>query len=179
MVSFYSEEELKELGLKSYGYNVKISRYAHLYNAENISIGNNVRIDDFCILSGKIKIGSNIHISAFSALYGAGGITLEDFTGISSHSTIYSAIDDFSGEFLIGPIHNKSVTNVSYGNVILKKYSQVGAHSVIFPGITIGEGSATGTMTLVNKDIPEWSIYIGQPARFLKERSKGLLKLTL
>ena len=170
MVSFYSEEELKELGLKSYGYNVKISRYARLYNAENISIGNNVRIDDFCILSGKIKIGSNIHISAFSALYGAGGITLEDFSGISSHSTIYSAIDDFSGEFLIGPIHNKSVTNVSYGNVIL---------SVIFPGITIGEGSATGTMTLINKDIPEWSIYIGQPARFLKERSKGLLKLTL
>ena len=177
MVSFYSEDELKRVGLKSYGHNGKISRYVCLYGAEEISIGDNVRIDDFCILSGKIKIGSNIHISAFVTLYGAGGIILEDYSGISSRSTIYSAMDDFSGKFLIGPIHNRSVTNVRYGNVILKKYSQIGAHCIVFPGVKIGEGSVLGAMTLANKDIPEWSIYVGQPARFLKQRDKSLLKL--
>ena len=177
MDSFYSEEELKGIGLKSYGAKVKISRYAKIYSPESISIGDNVRIDDFCILSGNIKLGSNIHISAYVALYGAGGIIMEDFTGISARSTVYSAMDDFSGDFLIGSVHDDKVTNVSYGRVLLKRYSQVGAHCVIFPGVTIEEGSVIGTMTLANKDIPEWSIYIGQPASFLKHRSKGLLTL--
>lgn len=179
MDSFYSDEELKKLGLKTFGSKVKISRYAKIYSPESISIGDNVRIDDFCILSGNIKIGSNIHISAYVALYGAGGIVMEDFTGISARSTIYSAMDDFSGEFLIGPIHSKLNTNVSYESVILKRFSQVGAHCIVFPGVEIGEGGVIGTMTLANKDIPEWSIYIGQPARFLKQRSRNLLKLTL
>ena len=84
--SFYSEIELKELGLKRCGYNVKISRYARLYSPQSISIGNNVRIDDFCILSGNITLGNNIHISAFVALYGAEGIEFEDYTGISARS---------------------------------------------------------------------------------------------
>ena len=50
-MSFLNDEQLKDLGLKSYGKNVIISDKASLYNAKNISIGNNVRIDDFCILS--------------------------------------------------------------------------------------------------------------------------------
>lgn len=83
MTSFYSEEELKSLGLKSYGKNVLISRKVSIYGAENISIGNNVRIDDYCILSGEIIMGSNIHISAYVALYGAKGIEMQDYTGIS------------------------------------------------------------------------------------------------
>lgn len=58
MSNFYNEVELKNLGLKSYGENVLISKKCSIYGAENIEIGNNVRIDDFCILSGEIKIGN-------------------------------------------------------------------------------------------------------------------------
>ena len=68
--SFYEKNELERLGIKKIGKNVLISRKASIYNPEEILIGNNVRIDDFCILSGKIKLGSNIHISSFCALYG-------------------------------------------------------------------------------------------------------------
>jgi galactoside O-acetyltransferase len=63
--SFYSEIELSKLGLKDYGKNVLISKKCSIYSPEKISIGNNVRIDDFCILSGNIILGSNIHISTF------------------------------------------------------------------------------------------------------------------
>ncbi|HBS76832.1 MAG TPA: galactoside O-acetyltransferase, partial [Alphaproteobacteria bacterium] len=55
--NFYSDTELQELGLKSYGKNVLISRKCSIYGAHNISVGDNVRIDDFCILSGNITIG--------------------------------------------------------------------------------------------------------------------------
>ena len=177
MDSFYSEEELKEIGLKSYGVKVKISRNAKIYSPESISIGDNVRIDDFCILSGNIKLGSNIHISAYVALYGAGGIIMEDYTGISARSTVYSAMDDFSGDFLIGPVHNSSVTNVQYREVIIEKFSQVGAHCVLFPGVRLEEGCVVGAMSLVNKSIPKWSMYVGQPAKFLKSRNNKLLEL--
>mgnify|MGYP004422306013 CR=1 FL=1 len=91
--SFYTESELATLGLHSYGKNVLISRFARLYAPETISIGDNVRIDDFCILSGNITLGSHIHIAAYCALYGAKGIVMEDYTGLSARATLYSAID--------------------------------------------------------------------------------------
>ena len=97
MTSFYSEEELAQLGLKSYGSNVLISRFASIYSPQTIEIGSNVRIDDFCILSGKIYIGDWCRVSAYCALYGSMGIVMEGFCGISPRSTILSATDDYSG----------------------------------------------------------------------------------
>ncbi len=83
--SFYSENELAEIGFKSFGQNVMISKKASIYGAGSIEIGNNVRIDDFCILSGKIKLGDYIHISAYSSLFaGDKGIEMKDFCTLSS-----------------------------------------------------------------------------------------------
>lgn len=175
MTSFYNEEELKSIGLKKYGINVLISRKTSFYGASNISIGNNVRIDDFCILSGKITIGSNIHIGAYVALYGAKGIILEDFTGISGRSSLYSAMDDFGGEYLIGPIHPKGLTNVTGGQIVLHRYSQIGAHSLIFPKVEIGEGCVIGACSMVRHNTEPWTIYAGVPAMPLRMRSKDLL----
>lgn len=175
--SFYNQKELASLGFASVGRNVKLSKKTSIYGAENMSIGDNVRIDDFCILSGHIKIGSNIHISAYVALYGSGGIILEDYTGISPRSTVYSAMDDFSGDYLIGPIHPLGYTNVQKGEVTIKRYSQIGTHSVIFPNVIVGEGSVVGAMTLVTNTLTPWGIFIGQPAKFLKSRKSQLLNL--
>lgn len=177
MDSFLSNLELAQLGLKSYGQRVMISKYARIYNPQFISIGDNVRIDDFCILSGNITIGSNIHISAYVAIYGKMGVVLEDYTGISPKSVIYSAMDDFSGEYLIGPIHNESLTNVTGGAVILKRYSQIGASSVVFPNLIIGEGSIIGAYSLVNRSTDDWGMYWGIPAVKHKERKRNLLNL--
>lgn len=173
--SFYSEEELKDIGFKSYGSNLKISRFARFYSPQNISIGNNVRIDDFCILSGNITIGSNIHISAYVALYGAEGIVFEDFTGISSRSTIYSAMDDFSGNFLIGPIHPDECTHVTGGKVTIKSYAQIGANTLVFPNLIIGEGCVVGACSMVRKDLEPWGIYYGIPVQRVKDRGNKLL----
>lgn len=175
MNSFLNKEELDNIGFKSLGHNVRISRKASFYGASLMEIGDNVRIDDFCILSGNIKIGSNIHISAYVALYGAMGIELEDYTGISPRSTIYSAMDDFSGDYLVGPIHPQNSIHVSGGKVLLRRFSQVGCNCVIFPGVTIDEGSAIGAMSLVIQSLPAWGIYVGIPAHYIKKRNRGLL----
>lgn len=174
--SFFSETELKGIGFKSYGENVRISRYARIYSPQTITIGNNVRIDDFCVLSGSITIGSHIHISAYVALYGSQGIFLEDYSGISPRSTIFSAMDDFSGDYLIGPIHKEGTTNVMGGIVKIGKYVQIGCNSVVFPNIEIGEGAVVGACSLVNHNVESWSIYYGVPAKKQKDRSNGLLR---
>lgn len=176
--NFYTEDELKILGFKSFGKNVFISRKCSIYGAKNISIGNNVRIDDFCILSGNLTIGNYIHIAAYSALYGQYGIEIEDFCGISARGTIYSAIDDFSGEYMISPLVPKELTNLTIGKVVLKKYVQLGCSTVVFPGCILNEGVATGAMTLIKQDIPPWKIVAGVPAVIIKERKKNLLELS-
>jgi len=136
-----------------------------------------VRIDDFCILSGNITLGSNIHISAFVALFGSKGIILEDYTGISPRCSLFSAMDDFSGNYLIGPIHSIELTNVKGGNIVLKQFSQIGAHCVVFPNLTIGKGTVVGACSLVTKSLDEWGIYAGIPAKWIKPRESKMSNL--
>ncbi len=175
--SYYAEYELKSLGLKKFGKNVLISRKCSIYGAENISIGNNVRIDDFCILSGNISIGSYVHISASSSLYGKYGIEIGDFCGISPKSTLYSASDDFSGEYMISPLVPSALTNVIGGKIILENFVQLGANTIVMPKVSCKEGSATGAFSLVIHDLESWSIYFGCPVHKHKERSKKILQL--
>ena len=85
----------------------------------NIVIGNNVRIDDFVVLSagqGGIEIGNYIHIAVFSSLIGAGRIALSDFCNISSRVSIYSSSDDYTGEYMTNPMMPKILTNVTSVN---------------------------------------------------------------
>lgn len=149
MNSFYSQQELEKLGFKKLGISVLISRNATFYGIEKIIIGNYVRIDDFCILSGEICLGSYIHISAYCAIYGSKGVSIDDYSGLSPRCTIFSAMDDFSGEYLINPMVDSKKTNVTGGKVTLKKYVQIGSGSIIFPKVCIETGSVVGCMSLV------------------------------
>lgn len=175
--SFYSQVELQTLGLKSYGNNIFISKKVSIYNPGEISMCDNVRIDDFCILSGNIEFGSHIHISAYCALYAKNGIVLENYTGLSPRVTLLSATDDFSGNYLIGPMVSSQYTNVTGKKIMLKTFVQIGASSVILPGVCINEGSCVGAMSLVNKDLESWGIYAGIPVRRIMDRTKKLIEL--
>lgn len=178
MSSFYSIEELKKLGIKEVGEEVYISKKASIYSPQNLKIGNHVRIDDFCILSGNIEIGNYVHISAYVALYGKYGIKIKDFCGCSPRTTIFSATDDFSGEYMISPMVPEELTNVTGGVVTLEKYVQLGANTVVMPNITIGEGTSLGAMSFVNKSLEEWKIYAGIPCRYIKDRKKDVKELS-
>lgn len=177
MSACYSVEELADLGFHSVGTDVKISRKCSIYGASNISIGDHVRIDDFCILSGKITIGNHVHISAFAALYGSGGISIGDFCGVSPRSTIFSASDDFSGEHMISPMVPPELTLVHRAPVVMQDFSQIGAHGVVLPGVTMGQGAVTGACTLVLRDLEPWTINVGIPSKVLQKRRQDVLRL--
>jgi galactoside O-acetyltransferase len=177
--SFYSESELAELGFKSFGKNVLISRYARFYGASRITLGNHVRIDDFCIVSAgsEVIFGDYIHIACYASIIGQGKIVLEDFTSVAARSTILSSCDDFSGAALVNPMISEEFLNVLHAPVIMKKHSVIGVGTVILPGVTLEEGCAVGAMSLVKRDIPAYQIWVGNPARYVKDRLPALKKL--
>jgi acetyltransferase-like isoleucine patch superfamily enzyme len=175
--SFYSYSELKKFGFISLGENVCVSKFSSIYSPNLISIGNNVRIDDFCILSGNIDIGSYIHISAYTAIYAKFGVKIEDFVTVSGRNLIYSQNDDYSGEYMTNPLIPEKYRKVKGGKIILKKFSIIGAGCIILPNITVGEGCAVGSMSLINRDLEDWKIYAGIPVRYLKERMKNIIEL--
>jgi dTDP-4-amino-4,6-dideoxy-D-glucose acyltransferase len=179
---FYTKIQLKELGFKSLGENVLISDKASIYGAGNIEIGSNVRIDDFCILSaGKegISIGNYVHIACYAHLIGAGRIILEDHSQVSGKVSVYSSSDDFSGNYLVGPTVPVEFTNVKSATVHLKKYVILGCNAVVLPGVTIGEGTAVGALSLVSKDLEPYKLYGGSPIRIIRERNRGMLNFKL
>jgi len=177
--SYYNEEELNNVGFQAVGKNVRISRYAHFYGASFISIADNVRIDDFAILSvgADSYIGQYVHIASHSSIFASKGFTLSDFSGISSRVTIYGDSDDYSGKFLTSPTIPIELRNVNSSRVLVAKFALVGAGTIILPGAHLAEGSAIGAQLLVNKPTEPWKVYFGSPARVISERSQDLLNL--
>jgi len=179
-MAFMSDTELSALGFKAIGQNVRLSKKASIYNAKNITIGNNVRIDDFCIISageGGIEIGNYIHIGAYSMLAGKGSIILEDFCGLSARVNIYSSTDDYSGNFMTNPTVPDAFTNVIHDKVVISKHAIVGCGSVILPGVLIGAGAAIGALSLVARDCVPLGVYSGNPARHMQNRADILYEL--
>lgn len=78
---------------------------------------------------------------------------------------------------MTNPTVPSEFTNVTHALVTIKKHSLVGAGSIILPGITIGECSAVGSLSLVNKDLDAGYIYAGQPAKKLMARKRNCEKL--
>jgi len=178
MSSFYSREELERIGFKSVGENVLLSRKSSIYGPNDIIVGDNVRIDDFCILSGKITIGSYVHIAAYVALYaGTAGIEMYNFSGISSKSIVYAITDDYSGLYMTNPTISSKFRAVQGAKVVIKKHAVIGANCTVLPGVTIEEGSAFGAMSLINKDSTPWSLNAGCPFRKIKDRHKNIMLL--
>lgn len=179
-MAFCTIEEIKQIGFKYVGVNVLISNKASFHNSANISIGDNTRIDDFCVLSAGekgIKIGRNIHIAVYTSLMGKGEIFIDDFANISSRVAIYSSNDDYSGEFMTNPTVDKKFTNVTDGDVYIGKHVIIGSGSVILPNVIIEEGVSIGALSLVKENCKRFNCYAGRPARFIKKRSEKLLEL--
>lgn len=174
---FLSDEKLFVMGFKFLGRNVKISDSAHFYGAGEISIGDNTRIDDFVILSGVINIGSYVHIACYAQIVGRGGVTMGNYSAISSKCSVFSSSDNYDGEYMTNPTLPDNVTNVYHKHVYIGEHVVVGSNSVILPGVRLEDGCAVGAMSLVNKSFPENCIIAGVPARYIKTRLGNIYEL--
>ena len=100
-----------------------------------------------------LKLGYKTYIGAFSYINAQHGVVIEDEVQIGSHCSIYSVstIDDKQGE------------------VVLKKNCRIGSHSVVMPGVTVGENSIVGAFSFVNKDVPDNVVVAGVPFKLIRK----------
>lgn len=177
-MAYYTYEEMGKMGFKFLGKNIKISNKASIYDCEKIEIDDNSRIDDFCVISGKIKIGKNVHITPQCLVAGGEkGIVFEDYTTISYGVQVFTQTDDYSGKTMTNSTIPKKYKHEHKKEVLLKKFTIVGAGSTIMPGVVLEEGTSIGAKSLVLKSTKPWGIYVGIPARRIKDKSKDLLEL--
>jgi len=172
-MAYFSQFELEQIGFKYLGKNVKISTRSSIYDAEQIEIGDNSRVDDFCLLSGRITIGRFVHAAPYCNLAGGElGIIMEDFSGLAYAVQVFTQSDDYSGESMTNPLIPDKYRKVKKTKVFIGKHAIIGTGSVIMPGVELREGTSVGAMSLVRKSTEEWSIYVGNPARRLKARNR-------
>lgn len=177
-MAYLSNAALNSVGFKAIGQNVKVSDQARIYNPELIELGDNSRIDDFCIISGVVNIGKYVHVTPMCLIAGgAPGVCLRDFSTLAYGVKVFAQSDDYSGTTMVNSLIPAKFKNESFGRVVLERHVIVGANATILPGVTIGEGCAIGAMTLVNRSTEAWGIYSGIPAKRAKERNRDLLVL--
>ena len=99
-----------------------------------------------------LDLGYKTDIGAFTYLNAKYGLIINENVQIGSHCSIYS----------ISTIDNTS------GKVELKSNCKLGSHSIVLPGVTIGENSIIGAHSLVNANIPPNVIAVGVPAKVIK-----------
>lgn len=177
-MAYLTEQQLKDSGFKFVGRNVKVSATASIYNHEKIELSDNCRIDDFCVVSGHVRVGRFVHITPQCLVAGGEpGIVLEDYCTLAYGVKVFSQSDDYSGESMTNSLIPKKFKNEKFARTVVGKYSIIGAGATILPGADVAEGVALGAMSLLIKATEPWAIYAGVPARKIKERSKNLLKL--
>jgi acetyltransferase-like isoleucine patch superfamily enzyme len=106
-----------------------------------------------CQYHDNLKLGKKVDIGAFSYLNAKYGIVIEDYVQIGSHCAIYS---------------ENTIDNTS-GKILIKKGAKIGSHTVILPGVTIGEGALVGAHSLVKKDVAAHSVVAGTPIKELRK----------
>ena len=100
------------------------------------------------------RLGYKTDIGAFTYINAKYGVVVEDFVQIGSHCSLYS----------ISTIDDKK------GPILLKRNCRIGSHSVIMPGVTIGENAVIGACSFVNRDIPANVIAAGVPVRVISRK---------
>ncbi|MEI8067865.1 MAG: acyltransferase [Candidatus Shapirobacteria bacterium] len=123
-------------------FNSTIHIGANFFNPENITIGKDTIIGDHCFLDGRDKL------------------TIGNHVGIASQVLIYNDEHD---------INSEDYGN-SFGPVEIGDYVFIGPRAIILPNIKIGKGAVVAAGAVVTKDIPEFEIWGGVPAKKISDR---------
>ena len=137
------------------GKNTKVWHFSHIQSGarvgESCTIGQNVNI------SNNVRIGNNVKIQNNVSVYE--GVELEDFV-FCGPSSVFTNIKLPRSEFPQRGSEN-------YKKTLVKKSASIGANATIVCGVVIGEYSLIGSGAVVTKDIPPFSLAVGNPAKII------------
>jgi len=133
------------------GEDTRIWHFVHICAGARIgkacSLGQNVFVANRCIIGDHVKIQNNVSIFD--------NVTLEDYVFCGPSMVFTNVYNPRAG------INRKS----EYKNTLVKRGASLGANCTIVCGITIGEYAFVGAGAVVNKDIPDYALMVGVPAK--------------
>src|SRR3989344_4323289 len=130
-------------------------------------MGKNVRIREGCQImeAKKIELGDNVVINRNTDLYGHGRLIIGNNTLIGPYCAIITHNHNFSDPEKLINRQGHTDKKVVIGNDVW-----IGTHAVILPGVIIGDGAVVGAGSVVTKNVPENTIFAGNPAKEIKKR---------
>jgi len=174
---FYTDDELRAFGFMAVGTNIRVSRKSSFYGIEGI-IGSHVRIDDFCILKGRVEIGSHVHVCGYCSVSGVGGVVrLGDFSTIANRVSIYTGSDDYRADALSSSTVPADCVVTISGDVTLGRAAMIGAHSIVLPGAVVGEAASVGALCIVRGTIPAGVIAVASNGGLSLKGTRNVAKI--
>jgi len=134
------------------GKNVNIEPCAFIHSGKDISIGDNSAIGQYAALHGTVRIGNDVMMGP--------------------NVTIWTANHNFSQTDI--PMNQQGISGES--PVTIKDDVWIGSNVVILAGVTIGQGAIVGAGAIVTKDVPDWAVVAGNPAKVIKMRRESNTK---
>jgi UDP-2-acetamido-3-amino-2,3-dideoxy-glucuronate N-acetyltransferase len=132
------------------GEGTRIWAFAHVL--PGAVIGEDCNICDGVFVEGDVVVGDRVTVKCGVQLWD--GVTLEDDVFVGPNATFTNDI-----------FPRSKVYPESFGRTVVRKGASIGANATILPGLTIGAGAMVGAGSVVTRDVPEYAIVVGNPAR--------------
>jgi acetyltransferase-like isoleucine patch superfamily enzyme len=185
METYFTKKELIKIGFVKVGKNSQISKKVSFINIINATLGSNVRIDDYCVIKGRVQIGSFVHISNFCLISGSekNVVVIKDRAGLSNNVSLLTSSD----HYVKSPINNASDLpnkilkirdlNLTMGNILLKEGCLIGAYSLILPNTVVGISTSIGAYSILFKKIDDFIYYSNRNILKVTKRKKDKIKI--
>jgi len=142
------------------GEGTKIWHFSHIQSGSNIgencSIGQNVNVGNNVVIGNNVKIQNNVSVYE--------GVELEDYV-FCGPSMVFTNIKVPRSEF---PQRGSKY----YSKTLVKKSASIGANVTIVCGVTIGEYALIGSGAVITKDVPAYSLVVGNPGKVVGKVDK-------
>ena len=160
--------QFREGDFKSIGENVIFEPGVLVFHPENIVLGSNIYIGHHAILKGyynsMMEIGTDTWIGQGCFFHSAGGLKIGKAVGIGPMVKILTSHHDD-----INPDVPVLELPLAFKPVIIEDEAHIGANSVVLAGVTIGKRCQVGAGSVVTKNIPPFTVAVGNPARVIKK----------
>ena len=160
------------------GEDVYIAKNVVIKHPERVWIGSHVAIDDYFYLTTQLVMGDYCHISCHVSVTGGKTAVLQmgNFSHLAAHASLIVYGDENLGDGLVSPVVPAEFRDSMVGGKItIGDFVTVATGAIVAPGITLEDGCLLAANSFAMQDIPEWEIWAGNPARFIRTRRKDIM----